>query len=299
MLLYVKGYRLRLPRYLILAGLFVSLTLLFRRHFTYSGVALFAAMAIQLLFDVVSGLRHQPRQAFQELYRRTGQFGLVVASTIVTLTVLGTPFIYYLLTFDYSTKFNEAERMSTVDTVWYFGTRYGWTAWVAAGTGYIVGIWTGTVSVRIASIVAISGGLSALLWVIHARAPAAHHGLNFVLFIIVGLVALLWTAYLKPHGPLCILVLGIVSVYVVANIVTAMGFGARVSETPLNGVLAAEYKPLVRDDYDEVAHIVDYLRSVASRDQRIYVTAASAAINAHTLASAEDKLYGADRFLQL
>ncbi len=296
--LYLKSYRSGARTYLGLTGLFLALCLLFRRHFIYSVAAFLAAIALQLVADFAPRLQHLSPPARAELRRRSGAIGLVLVSTVVALAVLGTPFIYYISVFDYATQFNEAERMPVLDTIWYYGTVYGWLAWAAAATGFVLGTVTRTIAFPVAAIVALSGSLSASLWAVHARAPASHHGLNFALFVIVGLVALVWTICLRLHGVRRILAMSVASTYVVGNIVIAVGFAGPASATPLGGLLAAEYRPLVRDDYDEVVRIVDYLRSVARHDQRIYVAAASAALNAHTLLSAEDALYGTERFLQ-
>ncbi|HSB43267.1 MAG TPA: hypothetical protein VLK28_15625, partial [Methylomirabilota bacterium] len=65
-----------------------------------------------------------------------------------------------------------------------------------------------------------------------------------------------------------------------------------VADRPGHSLLVTRHRPVVRADYDQILQLADYLRSMTSPEDPIFVVASSQAFNSDTLPAAEDLAHG-------
>lgn len=287
----------RSTRYLLLTGFLLAVTLLLRRHYVYLVAAFLLAVLLWSLHDVKPSVG-AVKFRMHYLMLKLRPVCIIAGSAFFGLIALGLPFLYTLFTTDYERQYG-GYLLSPEDTFWFYLTRLGWPTWVAATAGFaVVFLTTKNVSSTTAT-VALTAAFTAVLWVTHARQSGVHHALQFLPFVTVGMVALLYTMYCRLRGPACALLTCAVTVFVLANCFVSAGFMESADSTFLTSLFSAPYRPLVRDDYDEVTRIVEYLRGMVGPDERIYVLDAGSALSSNTLVSAEGDLHGDDRSLRL
>lgn len=138
-----------------------------------------------------------------------------------------------------------------------------------------------------------------------------HYSLHFTPWIALGLVAFGWSIWSAPWPRARIPATAALAVYLLCNAAFGLAPGDLLGATPLaspthlrrttwvtetraspalRGLFTARFPPARREDYDEIARLVAYLRAESSDSDPIYVAASS-----HTLS--DDLLWHADRTL--
>ena len=310
-LVYLQDLQLKHRWQIALIGFLISVAILFRRHYIYDGIAFFASIALQSLIVYAAQMRQRSPEALHNLLENSVRIGWMAATSLITLAVLGLPFIvrvfitnFHLLYASYEVPISEGFR--------FYGSSYGWLAWMLAALGFAAGIRSRVLIRPVASFIVLFCSLLLMQWVLVVKQVGTHYTLHFTLLVVLGLIAFGWTAWIRLNGRVRILVLSASVAYVIFN--ASIGLVSvdipnftlikppRISKTQIiavvdnkaNQLFSANYLPLKRADYvnyDEVTRLIAYLRNVTSSKEPIYVAASSVLLNQSLVSQAEQKLY--------
>jgi hypothetical protein len=288
-LIYLQDIRLKTWWKAPLIGMLLALSILFRRHFAYSVRAFLVATILQTLIILLVDGRDRPEQIVRNIIRYSLLFGLIIISSLVTLTIFGPKFVYKLLTVNFRELYASYEQPLNV-TFQFYGQSYGWLTWLTVAVGYIAGIVTRTL-VRPGTFFLVSFGCVSLIqWGLSSKQLGVHYTTHFTLFVALGIQVFLWMTWLLLRGKQRTLILTLGVLLLVFN--TAIALTPVNLPASLRPLLAANYPPLVRNDYDTFVQMLEYLREIAPQKEPIYVVASSMTINAHMVEQAEIQLYG-------
>ena len=307
-LVYLQDPKLKNRWQIVLIGFFIAVAMLFRRHFVYDGIAFFGAMVLQTLITYITQVRQRSRETWRNLFNSSVRIGCTIAVSLITLVVLGLPFIKRVLTTNFSQLYASFE-VSPGEGLRYYGTSYGWIACIVAGLGFAGGIQNRVLVRPVAVFIILFGSFSLMQWVFKVKQLAVHYTLHFTPFVVLGLVAFGWTAWLTLKPRTRRLVLSASGIYLILNAVMGLAFVDVLNNTPLrptrfgitqapditgtklSEIFSANYPPLKHADYSEVARLVSYLRSMTSGKEPIYTVAASSVLNYSLLRNAELTLH--------
>ena len=239
-------------------------------------------------------LRRQPRDALRDLGESSIRIGLIAATALLTLVVFGRPFLQRALSVDYNALYADYMQQPLVALQWYT-TTYGWMVCFLAGLGFIIGMWSGIMKADAAAFIGIYGALSLLAWLLVARQTGEQYTLNFTPMVVLGLTAFIWTVALRSSTRVCVLALCIGTLYMGANVVGGLTRIDLMSDSPVRPLFALNEAPFTRSDYGEVVRLVDYLRTVVTDGEPIYVAASSDILGKDTVVAAERDVYGWDK----
>ncbi|GAB4177285.1 MAG: hypothetical protein Fur006_08830 [Coleofasciculaceae cyanobacterium] len=207
--------------------------------------------------------------AWQNLLVRSVQITLVGATAFATLWIIAPQFTYTALTNDYKTLYTSWS-LPYRDIFNLYASFYGWGTWMLVVLGFSACILTRTLPLPAVSFMGISGLLSLLIWLVLLRYGNVFYSLQVTPLVVIGLVALLWTTWLRLKGKVRAGMLGIVGCYLIANLVvglTPVGTMSRV----FHPLFALNMPPLVRTDYDEAVRLVSTLRQLTPQGEPILV----------------------------
>jgi hypothetical protein len=207
--------------------------------------------------------------ASRNLLIRSVQIALVGATALATLWIVAPHFTYTALTNDYKTLYTSWS-LPYRDIFNLYASFYGWGTWMLVVLGFSACIFTRTLPLPAVSFIGISGVLSLLIWLVLLRYGNVFYSLQVTPLVVIGLVALLWTTWIRLRGKVRVWMLGIVGCYLVANLVvglTPVGTMSRV----LHPLFALSMPPLVRTDYDEAVRLVSTLRQLTPQGEPILV----------------------------
>ncbi len=273
-------------------GFFIALAALFRRPFSYACLAFFVSLIFLSLFFFIRDARYSFNRALlSNLYRRLVKVTLVGLSSILFLTIVGFPFLYNSIVRDYSV--HESFMRPISENFIFYVSQYGWLSLILAILGFTLGILTRNVISHVAVFLLLLLGTSFGLWIFVVRIIGVQYNLFFALSIILGITALVWTISRVPYRMLRGVMLSMILLYAVFNFIVGLA-PINFSENKFVGraMFAANYPPLMRSDYDEVVGLINYLRSVASDGEPIYVVGSSVNVNPEILKNAELLLFG-------
>ncbi len=289
-IVYLKDIKLKHWWQIPLIGFLLALAILFRRHYAYSARAFLVAMILQGLIVFLSEARNNTRKTLQNLIRYGILISLVAISSFVTLTILAPTFIKNVLTTNYRSLYASYEN-PLILTIQRYGLRYGWLTWFLTILGFSVGSLTRILVRPALSFIVIFGSISLIQWGLFAKVGGIHHGTQFTLFVVLGLVVFIWTTGLILKRKARILILGAGILFLVSNIWLGLTPVGKFNN-PFRPLFAASYPPLVRKDYDKFVQLIEYLREIAPNQEAIYTAAASGILNHSLLKEAEKQLYG-------
>ena len=207
--------------------------------------------------------------AWRNLLVRSLQIALVGATAFATLWIVAPQFTYTALTNDYKTLYTSWS-LPYRDIFNLYASFYGWGTWMLVVLGFSACILTRTLPLPAVSFMGISGVLSLLIWLVLLRYGNVFYSLQVTPLVVIGLVALLWTTWLRLKGKVRAGMLGIVGCYLIANLVvglTPVGTMSRV----FHPLFALNMPPLVRTDYDEAVRLVSTLRQLTPQGEPILV----------------------------
>lgn len=237
--------------------------------------------------------------AWQNLLIRSVQIALVAATALATLWIVAPHFTYSALTNDYKTLYTSWS-LPYRDIFNLYASFYGWGTWMLVVLGFSACILTRTLPLPAVSFLGISGILSLLIWLVLLRYGNVFYSLQVTPFLVIGLVALLWTIWIRLKGKVRAWMLGIVGCYLVANLVvglTPVGTMSRV----FHPLFALSMPPLVRTDYDEAVRLVSTLRQLTPQGEPILIVGYQRLqLTSGLVRSAESLLYPNEkRFLNI
>lgn len=288
--LYLQDMTLRHGWRIVLIGWFIGGAVLFRRHFAYGGIAFFTSIGLQALIAFASQLREEPRQAIRVLWKRVVRICLTGAVSFITIAIVSSSFLYNLLTHDSSVH---ASYVLPIDqNLSFYASQYGWASWVLAIVGFAAGIRTRLLVPPVAIFMLLFGSFSLVQWIFTVRQLGTQYTLHFTLFVVLGLTAVGWIAWITLRGRVRALVVSAAVLCLVFNTVIGLTPADMLEGSRSRPFFSANYRPQVRSDYDEIVRLIFYLRSLAPHQEPIYVAASSRHLNWDLLRTAERTLFG-------
>jgi hypothetical protein len=121
--------------------------------------------------------------------------------------------------------------------------------------------------------------------------------LHFTPAIVLGLTAAFWMSWdraARLGRPAKLLVAGVAGMILAANTILGLTGLDFLKGSPLRPLFAANWPPLVREDYDELARLARSLREINPDGRPVFVAASSTTLNRTMLYSAERALFGWD-----
>lgn len=275
---------------IFLIGFLAVAAMLFRRQYAYDAVAIYGALSLQAIVLFAEQARKSWRKAFRQILDSVVYVGLVGVVSIFTLVLIGWPFLFHVLGHSYLALYSSyAESLSEVSRSYLSG--FGWGLWALAILGFVLGIWTRVLSSSPTLVVLFFGAISALEWIVVVRQWGPQYGLHFALVVVLGVVSLGWTIWARTGGIARSAILTALALFLVLNFVNAVVPAKWITNEQLQSVFTPNYPPLVRNDYNTVAQLIAYLRTV-TKGKATYVVASNSVLNPDMVKNAERILYG-------
>lgn len=143
------------------------------------------------------------------------------------------------------------------------------------------------------------GSFSLFIWLVFLRYGNVFYSLHVTPLVVVGLVALIWTIWVRLSGIVRTLMLSGVCCYLVANLAIALTPLGQV-EGVFRPLFALNMPPLVHTDADEVVRLIHTLRQLAPNREPIYVVGNQRLqLDSNLIKSAEWLLYRQRRILNI
>jgi len=252
-----------------LMGVFLGVAILLRRHFMYGAIAFFGAATLQslMVFAVAVGKKRQI--PWQNLLSQGVRISLVAVTSLTTIALVAPEFTYRAITTRYGT-FYSSWSLPFGDILGLYAYYYGWATWLIVAIGFSASLLTRTVALPGCHFIGLSGILSLIIWLGVLRYGNIFYALHITPLVVIGLVAFIWTTWIRLKGKVRYLMLGVVGIYLVSNFILGL--------TPLGKfesfarpLFALSNPPLVSTDYDQVVRLVDYLRQLAPHEEPIFV----------------------------
>ncbi|KAM3099437.1 hypothetical protein ACKFKG_03220 [Phormidesmis sp. 146-35] len=291
-LTYLRDPKLQQRWQVLVIGSLLGFVPLFRRHFLYASLVFFAAMIVQALLDGLQDWRSTSPQTTQALIKRLRQIGFTAIVSLMTILLLGLPFVMRLLQTNFTSLYASYE-FPLQESLQAYGNLYGWIAVLGAALGYAVG-WKMQILARPAmTFVATFYSLTFLLWVTKVKQIGVHYTSHFTPLIVLGWVALVVSMVLTLRRRSRLFMLTGSALYLSLNVY--FGFMPAPTETltsisPILGwgtnlsrLFAANSPPLRQPDYDELVRLVKELKILAPNQEAIYVGGAAAEFNRSVL----------------
>ena len=310
-LIYFQDLRLNNWWQPLLIGFCVGLSILFRRHFAYDGIAFFAALCLRTLISFIQNSHKSLNEAFYNLIKEGLRIGLAVIFMVITLILIGWPFVDRAIHTNFKQLYSAWE-LPVADVIWYYVTSFGWIAWILAFIGYVSGIYFRVLVRPYAIFIFLFGTTSMLLWFFYLKIVGIHYTLHITTVVLLGFFSLIWTMWERFKGPTKIFALSAIGIYLIYNAIVGLANVDILNNTPLqptriahnlipeikgtklSELFSANYPPLHRRDYGEIIRLVSYLRSIAAPDDPIYVASVTELFSKFHLENAEKKLYNSD-----
>jgi hypothetical protein len=291
-LAYVQDIRLRKWWWQVPSiGIFCAFGIIFRRHFVYSVIALFVSIGLTLFFISLLQWKREPKKIFLEIAKQWLKLGGAGIICLLTLFLIARPFILRALETNYSALY-QSYNVPILEVAKYFFMDYGIILWLFVGIGLIIGIYKRLLVRPIALFIVLFGGLSFLQWIVIVRQMGVHYPLHLALAVMLGLSAFGWILWNIRTAHIRWAAMSIFAGLLVLNLFA--GLAPIHLSSSVSQVLALNQPPLYRDDYDEVARFIAYLRQITEPGQMIYVVDSSTLMNFDAVYKAEQGLYGYD-----
>jgi hypothetical protein len=272
-------------------GVFCALGIIFRRHFVYSVIALFVSIGITAFFISLHQWKREPKKIFLEIAKQGLKLGGAGIICLLTLFLIARPFLQRVIETNYSALYQSYD-VPILEVAKYFIMDYGIILWLFVGIGLIIGIYKRLLVRPIALFIVIFGGLSFLQWIVIVRQMGVHYSLHLALAVILGLSAFGWILWNIRTAHIRWAAMSIFAGLLILNLFA--GLAPVHLPSSVSRVLALNQPPLYRDDYDEVARFIAYLRQTTEPGQMIYVVDSSTLMNFDVVYKAEQGLYGYD-----
>ncbi|GAB4366533.1 MAG: hypothetical protein Kow00121_04010 [Elainellaceae cyanobacterium] len=285
-----------------LLGFLLGLGVLFRRHYAYASLAVIGAMVLQTLIVFTQQcifaqqLQEKPRSVWQHLLGFGVRLGLVLATSLATLAVFAPKFTYRALTVNYVSLYDSWSR-TIAETTYFYSTLYGWGTWLLVVLGFGTGILTQTLRLPVAAFVLLFGNLSLAIWLFKLRYTETYYAIHFVPMIILGISALVWTIWTILRSNQRFFLLGAIGLYLGLNFLLCLA-PVGITQPILRPWFAANYPPPVRQNYDEIVQLSEFLRQAAPNQEPILVVHTGSLTKA-LLQSAERTVHGKEAMLNL
>ena len=284
-LVYLQDVKLKSWWRIPLIGFLLAASVLFRRHFAYSAIALLAAVGFQAIIVFGVEYRNIKHKAWRNLFESGVKLSLIGATSLAVLMLVAGDFTRSAVTVDYRNLY-AAWSLPVSDILTRYAGFYGLGTWLLVAIGFSAGIATRILAPDAAIFISLFGILSLVEWLLVLRYGYLHYTIHVTPIVLLGLSAFGWISWLTLKGKLRYLMLGVAGFYLIVNAV----LGLISVEVSVSKLFAANFGPLVRSDYAEVVKLVEFLRKIAPNEEPIYIAAASNSFNANILRQANRKL---------
>ena len=268
-LIYLQDVKLKLWWQIPLIGFFLGASILIRRPFVYGSLTFLGGLSLQGLIYFLVEVRKNPQQAWWKLLGFALKIGIISAISFATLMIVAPEFTKAALTVNYRSYY-VSWSLPFSDIFQLYGGFYGWVTWLLVAIGFSTAIVTRSVSLPAISFIGLSGILSLFVWLIWLRYGNIFYSLQVTPVVAIGLVACIWTTWIRLSGKVRKYMLSAIACYLLANFVVGLTPIGKISSL-FYPMFAISNPPLVRQDYDEVIRLMDYLRKIAAHDEAIFV----------------------------
>ena len=302
-LVYLKEMRLKYWWQIPSLGFLLGLAILFRRHYAYSARAFFVAMIFQGLILFCTQTRNSRKQLLQNLTRYGIAIGLVALTSLLTMYIIAPEFTSRAFNVNYGNLYSSYE--SPIGQVFYSLVRSnGLIILLMSILGYGIGTLTRTFLRPKIYFLILFAFISIMQWMLLARLNFEnHYATHFLIFFVLGIEALIITTILILTRKVRLWTLMLIITFLIANCLaglTPIGTWDNLSSRGISWkdyvryrpVIANSYPPLIRQDYEQVSEMIQYLRKVTPQSEPIYVAASSNSLSADLITWAEMQLYG-------
>lgn len=217
---------------------------------------------------VVLGANTNPI-AWRNLLLLGVQLGAISATALATLYLVAPQFTYAALTVNYRT-FYKSWSLPFYDIANLYANFYGWATWLMVGIGFLWVILTRSVPLPAVRFMGFFGVLSLIAWLVVLRYANVFYALHITPIVVIGLVAFIWTIWIKLRGKVRAIALSAIGCYLVSNLVFGLAPIGKF-DSFFRPLFALNIPPLVRTDYDEVGRLVKYLLELAPNEEPIFV----------------------------
>ena len=268
-LVYLQDFRLKQWWRVPVIGCAIGLAILLRRPFIYGGLTILGGITLQALMIFSVEVRKHPFLAWRNLFLVGVQLGLMGLSALAPLMIVAPVFTQNAVAIDYRTLYTSWS-LPFSDIFNLYAGFYGWGTWLLVAIGFSAAIVTRSVALPAIAFLGLSGVLSLIIWLVILRYGNVFYSLQVTPLVIIGLVAFIWTTWIRLTGKVRTVMLGVAGCYLVVNFVVGLTPIGQMSRA-FHPLFALSVPPLVRTDYDEVLRLVDYLRRVAPKEEPIFV----------------------------
>ncbi|AFZ20765.1 hypothetical protein [Allocoleopsis franciscana] len=228
--------------------------------------------------------------AWRNLLLAGVRIALIGATVLATLWIVAPQFTYAALTTNYKNLYTSWS-LPFSDIFNLYASFYGWGTWLLVLLGFSASLLTRSLPLTGVSLVGLSGVLSLSVWLVVLRYGNVFYSLQVTPFIVIGLVALIWTTWIRLRGKRRSLLLGVMGGYLVVNFMVGLAPIGTMSRV-FHPLFALNMPPLVRTDYDEVVRLVNSLRQLTPEGEPILVVGFQRLqLTGNMLRSAEYLLY--------
>ncbi len=296
-LLYLRDKSLRRWWQIPTIGLVLATAVILRRHFAYGVVALFVSWGVMSFMVFVEQWQRSFRDAVISWSMTIVRIGLVGVSGLAWAALLAWPFLETVYRTDFTSLYSSYV-FPPNEVISFYILIFGWGPWVLAGVGYISGAFFRKLNRDVALFFIVFGLYSYAQWAFVVGQRVIHFASHFSMFVVLGLSALVWVVWQAEKSRSRLLIITSLAIYLAANAVIGM---VKLTNLDSPGVgqiatsFAPNHSPIVRKDYGEIGRLVEYLRKVTSRGDRIYVAAGSFFLDYTLLVNTERTLYGRDQ----
>lgn len=290
---YLQDVRLKTWWRIPAIGLCIGAAILLRRPFVYAGLTVLAAISVQALLFFAAEVRKHPQLAWRNLLEYGVRVGLIALVAFATLWTVARDFTYHAMTVDYRTLYTSWS-LPFNDIANLYASFYGWGTWLMVAIGFSAAILTRSLPLSAISILGLSGVFSLIIWVGILRYGNIFYSLQVTPFVVIGLVAFIWTSWVSLQGRTRQLMLSGIGCYLIVNFVLGLTPIGQF-DNAFRPLFAVSNPPLVRQDYDQVVKLIDYLRQLTPNKEPIYIVGNQRLqMDTSLLRAAELLLYGRD-----
>jgi hypothetical protein len=285
---FIRGCGLQSRSAAFAVGVLLAMAVLFRRPFIFDALAFGCVAALVTAASALGGDRAP--------WRGIGHLLALAAGIVITLALIGTPFLVRLLRENFGALY-ASYAVPILDGIAFYATAFGVCAWVAAATGFIAATSTGIAAVGTAVLVGALSLSTLAIWIAIPAQLGEHYPLHFGSFVVLGLTLLGVTMLDRLRAAARAFVLLLAIAFVVVNLALGLGLAQPAPTSPW--IFARASPPLRHADYDGMATLVGELRRIAGGNRRIYVAASSDVIGCSLLAAADRSVAGDSGRLQV
>lgn len=295
MLAYLQDVRLKKQWQIPVIGFLLALAMLFRRHFAYSSLAFLYAITLSALIRAYLDERLNLRRVLNNFLGQAVRIGLIAVTSLATLILVAGAWVSRINNTDFNALYASFKLPIIQVFIYYAAIFYSLPIWLLVVLGFLVGALTRVIAPPSSIFICLFGSFSLAQWLIVVRYAGIHYALHFAPFVILGLAAFIWAAWIRLKGKPRSLIIYAVFLYLISNFIINFTSLLTFNTKLIRSLFSVSTPPLTRTDYNEVVRIINLLRQLAPNQQPIYVAASSEILNYDLMRNAEQKLYGRNR----